>query len=386
VVSAVLANGTLGYAADFEPHHPEAILHPVAITLPTSLAMAEAGGLGGGRALAAMLLGCEITCRVSMALDPRELYGLGFHPSAVAGTFGAVATAANLLGLSPEQTVRALGLAALQTSGLMAWQDDPREDARPFQMGMAARNGVTAALLAADGFGAPDRIFDGGHTVLGAFSRVGRTEPLTDGLGTTWDGVNELAVKPYACVSFLHPALDALASLLAEHAPNPADIAAIDLRFAEAGAHCVDDNPLKSHSAQYILPVRAALGRLSPLDLFVDQRAASPAVARLAARTTVTRDRGDFDARFPDVYAGEVTLTLADGRTVSATREIARGYPETPLGAAEIAAKFDAVVGLVAGDDRRARLAEAARGLADAPSVDPLMALLREPADPGATA
>ena len=31
---------------------------------------------------------------------------------------------------------------------MMAWQDDPREDARPFQMGMAARNGVTAALLA----------------------------------------------------------------------------------------------------------------------------------------------------------------------------------------------------------------------------------------------
>ena len=98
-----------------------------------------------------------------MAMDPKQLYSLGFHPSAVCGAFGAAAASAYLLDLDTEQTVRALGLAALQASGLMAWQDDPKEDARPFQMGMAARNGVTAALLAESGFGAPDRVFDGGH-------------------------------------------------------------------------------------------------------------------------------------------------------------------------------------------------------------------------------
>lgn len=386
VVNAVFANGTLGYAADFEPHHPEAILHPIAIMVPTALALAETRGRTGAEALTAILLGCEITYRVSMALDPRFLYDLGFHPSAVAGTFGAAATAANLMGLDTEATVRTLGLAALQTSGLMAWQDDPREDARPFQMGMAARGGVTAALLAEGGFGAPDRIFDGGHTVLKAFGRSGASGPLVADLGTVWDGVMELAVKPYASVSFLHPALDALEALLEEHKLAPADIAAIDLRFANAGAHCVDDNPLKSHSAQYILPVRAALGRLSPLDLFIDRRTTSPEVARLAASATVTRDTGEFDARFPDFYVGEVTLTLADGRTVSATRDVARGYPEAPLSAAEITDKFNAVTGLVAGPDRRARLAEAARGLGDSPSVAPLMELLALPPEHAATA
>ena len=87
----------------------------------------------------------------------------------------------------------------------MAWQDDPREDARPFQMGMAARNGMTAALLAKSGFGAPDRIFDGGHVVLDAFSDVSNPIALTSGLGTEWEGVSGLAVKPYPCVSFLPP-------------------------------------------------------------------------------------------------------------------------------------------------------------------------------------
>ena len=35
---------------------------------------------------------------------------------------------AYLLNVNTKQTIKALGLAALQTSGLMAWEDDPKED------------------------------------------------------------------------------------------------------------------------------------------------------------------------------------------------------------------------------------------------------------------
>lgn len=380
-VSAALANGTLGYAADFEPHHPEAILHPVAVMVPTSLALAEIEGRSGAEFLAAVALGCEVTYRVSMAMNPRELYGRGFHPSAVAGSFGAAAASAYLLGLNTDQVVRTLGLAALQTSGLLAWQDDPREDARPFQMGLAARNGVMSAMLAKSGFGAPDRIFDGGHDVLKAYSDVATPSRMIDGLGEVWDGVAELAIKPYPCVSFLHPALDALDQLMREHELKSQDIAKIELRFAEAGAHCVDDNPLKGHSAQYILPVRAAMGRLSYLDLFEDRRETEPEVARLAASAGVIRDTGEFDARFPDFYVGEVILSLSDGRQVSATSEVARGYPEQPMSQDELDRKFAEVVGCVASPSRLTALSEAANGLDKAPDVTTLAALLSEPSN-----
>ncbi|MBY8978054.1 MmgE/PrpD family protein [Rhodobacteraceae bacterium NNCM2] len=378
-VTTALVNGTLGYAADFEPHHPEAILHPVAVMGPTTLALSEVEGRSGRDFIAAMALGCEITYRVSMAMNPRALYARGFHPSAIAGSFGAAAASAFLLRLDPEQVVRTLGLAALQTSGLMAWQDDPKEDARPFQMGLAARNGVMSALLARDGFGAPDRIFDGGHNVLTAYSDVSDPAPLTDGLGEVWDGVTELAIKPYSCVSFLHPALDAMNSLMTEGNIRSEEIAGIQLRFADAGAHCVDDNPLKGHSAQYILPVRAARGRLSYIDLFEDRRETDTEVARLAAATTVLRDKGEFDEKFPDLYIGEVTLTLSDGRSMVERSDVARGYPERPLPQGEIARKFDEVVGNVASAERCSALAAAAEGIAEAPSVAQLAALLAEP-------
>lgn len=380
VVNAALANGTRGYAVDMEPHHPEAILHPISIMVPTALALSEALGRNGRDFITAIALGCEITYRVSMAMNPKELYGLGFHPSAVCGTFGAAAAAAALLELNQEQTIRALGLAGLQTSGLMAWQDDPREDARPFQMGMAARNGVTAALLAKDGFGGPDRIFDGGHNVLHAFSRVASDGPLIDGLGEKWDGVMELAVKPYSCVSFLHPALDALSSLITKHDVASGDVDGIELRFAESGCHCVDDNPLKSHCAQYVLPVRLARGGLRFTDLFEDLRQGNDEVARLARRTSVTRDQGEFEDLFPDFYAGEVTLILKNGEKISERSDIARGYPEAPLSAEEIELKFGQLVGTVASPERGAELRAAAATIVDAANLNGLADLLAVPA------
>ena len=173
VAHAALTNGTMGYACDFEPHHPTAILHPIAVMLPVALAISQRTSAGGRRLLAAVALGCEVEYRMSMALRPAAQYALGFHPSAVCGGFGAAAAAAWLLGLDPDGVGRALGLAACQASGLMAWESDPSEHARPFQMGMAARNGVTAALLAAAGFGGPRQVFDHGqHRVQGLQPRA----------------------------------------------------------------------------------------------------------------------------------------------------------------------------------------------------------------------
>ncbi|MGI9521469.1 MAG: MmgE/PrpD family protein, partial [Hyphomicrobiaceae bacterium] len=385
VVNAVLANGTRGYAVDMEPHHPEAILHPIAVMLPTALALSEAYGRSGRDMLEAVAVGCEISYRVSMAMRPKALYALGFHPSAVCGGFGAAATASVLLDLDQEQTVRALGLAGLQASGLMAWEDDPREDARPFQMGMAARNGVTAALLAKRGFGAPDRIFDGGHNVLQAFSRSASSEPLVDGLGERWDGVLELAIKPYPCVAFLHPALDALAELIDEHCLRAQDVSSIELRFAQAGCHCIDNNPLKSHCAQYVLPVRLVYGRLEFTNIFEDIREIDEDVARLSAQTFVIPDNGEFDGLFPDFYVGEISLNLENGKSLKKRSDIARGYPEAPLSEVEIRTKFDELVSAVAGPERRRQLRKLALGIAVAESVRPLAEALSLPARPAAT-
>lgn len=375
VVHAALANGTMGYACDFEPHHPEAILHPVAIMVPVALALAERTGASGAAFLGAVALGCEVEYRVSMAIGPVQMYDLGFHPSAVAGCFGATAAAASLLGLDRDAVIRAFGLAGCQASGMMAWESDPTENARPFQMGMAARNGVTGALLAASGFGGPAAIFDHGHTIFHAFSRAARPELLVKDLGQAWDGMTELAIKPYSSVSFLHPALDALLGLVRENDLRGEDVEAVTLRFPRSGVHCIDGNPLKSHNAQYILPIAIARREIAVADLFEDRRLTDPLIADLARRTTVVAD-DELNKLFPDFYASIVEIRTRDGRTFERRNDIARGYPETPLSDAELRTKFRGLVASVASPARMASLEQALDGLDRAADVTELAALL----------
>ena len=377
-VMAALANGTMGYACDVEPHHPEGILHPVAVMVPTALAIGERVRASGANFLAAVALGLEVEYRVSVALGPAEQYALGFHPSAVCGAFGAAAASAFLLKLDPDAVERAFGLAACQASGMMAWESDPTENARPFQMGMAARNGVTAALLAASGFGGPAAVFDHGHTVFRAFSRNPAPERLVAGLGDAFDGVMELAIKPYSCVSFLHPSLDALLGLVREHELTPDDIAEIRLFFPKDGIHCIDDNPLKSHCAQYILPVAVVNRGLQIADIFVDRRVSNPDVSALCKKVRVESDP-ELDRLFPDYYASRIELRIGDGRRLVRRNDIARGYPETPMTPDELDAKFRALAGSVCPATRVTALSAALDDLAAAPDLTALAAALGAP-------
>jgi 2-methylcitrate dehydratase PrpD len=378
-VNAALANGTLGYACDIEPYHPGAILHPIAVLIPTALAVGERTGATGEAFLAAVALGCEVEYRVSMAIGPAQQYALGFHPSAVCGTFGAAAAAGFLLGRDTEAMVRAFGLAACQASGMMAWESDPTENARPFQMGMAARNGITAALLADAGFGGPVGVFDHGHTVFHAFSRDTRPELLTAGLGETWDGITGLAIKPFSCVAFLHPGIDALLTIVGEEDLAPGDIESLVMHFPSSGVHCIDDNPLRSHSAQYILPVAVADREVRVGVFFEDRRDTEPALAELSRRTRVVADEGELEAAFPDFYATIIEVTTRDGRTFKRRNDIARGYPATPLSENELEAKFSSLVSAVAPPDGVAALLKTIAGLPEAPSLAVFADLLGQP-------
>jgi 2-methylcitrate dehydratase PrpD len=376
-VSAALANGTMGYACDVEPFHTEAVLHPIACILPAALAVAEHVGADGAALLGAVALGCEVEYRVSMAIGPVEQYNLGFHPSAVCGAFGTAAAAAALLRLDGDAVERTFGLTACQASGLMAWESDPTENARPFQMGMAARNGVTAALLAQAGFGGPRAIFDHGHTVFRAFSRNPRPELLTKSLGEGFKGVTELAIKPYSCVAFLHPGLDALLGLQRDNRLAIGDIDSIALHFARSGTHCIDGNPLKSHCAQYVLPVALTPESLRIRDLFFDRRESDADVARLSSRVTVVKDDGALEQAFPEHYATVVEIRCRDGRVLTRRQDIARGSPEAPLSDAELRGKFELLAGTVASPKRIAGTLAAVDALWDAPQVEDFARCLR---------
>jgi 2-methylcitrate dehydratase PrpD len=373
-VTAALVNGTLGYYCDIDPHHVGGILHAPAVIVPTSLVVAEKERATGMRFLEATLLGIEVTCRVSYALNPVALYNRGFHPSAICGAFGASAAAGHLFRLSAPKFATALGLAMQQASGLLAWASDHTENSRPFNPGLAARNGTTAAYLASLGFGGPPTPFEGKYDAFTAFS--GERHP--DALLADWGKhyyLPEFAYKLYSSCSFTHPGLDALLGLAREHNLKSSDVQEIVLRFPSLGAHMIDNNELKSHCAQYILPVGLVFGQVMIDDILQD-RTRHPEVARLSANTRMVGDP-ELDKGWPERYASIVEVTTTDGRRLSRRVDHARGTMENPLTPEEIHQKYLKLATTVTSASHAERIAEVVRRIERLTDMHGLTAMLR---------
>jgi 2-methylcitrate dehydratase PrpD len=376
---AALVNGTLAYALDIESIHGPSITHAAAVVVPAVLAVAEAYGRSGADVLGAIIVGLDVADRVSRAISPRAMYDRGLHPSSVAGTPAAALASARLLGLDVATARRALGLAASQASGLMAWEHDATEHSRPFNCGIAARNGVTSAVLASVGFGGPEDALEGSHGLLGAFGDA-RTEAsiLAAGLGSEF-AVMDTQIKRYACCAFLQPGVNAVVALREGQGIHPDDVDEITLHFPRGGAPIIDSNPVRSHNAQYVLAV--ALHDLDVRfdDLAVDRRLDEPALAALSKKVRVVHSV-PLDPEFPARYTSKVVLGLKDGRAVESLVTYPSGHPRNPLTDTELRAKVARLAVPVAGEQAVQALVETVGGIGTAPSIEPLMALLRQSA------
>ena len=161
---AALANGVAGHAMDYDDTQlstsKEAVYglltHPTTPVLAALLAVGEREGISGRDFLLAYILGVEVECRIADAINPRH-YQSGFHSTATMGGLGAAMAVGKILRLREGALIRTLGIAASMASGL---RENFGTMTKPLHAGRAAENGVTAALLAKDGFTAATNILE----------------------------------------------------------------------------------------------------------------------------------------------------------------------------------------------------------------------------------
>lgn len=149
-VGAAFANGTTGHGHDFDDTYEFGTpVHSSSSVVPAALALGQQVDASGAEVVRAVALGVGTHARLASVGD-NVVAETGWHPSAVYGTFGATIAGAQVLDLSVEETVHALGIAYAQTAGNMQATLDKAVTKR-FQPGHASLAGVTAALLARDG-------------------------------------------------------------------------------------------------------------------------------------------------------------------------------------------------------------------------------------------
>jgi 2-methylcitrate dehydratase PrpD len=380
---AAVLNGVLVHGMDFDDTHIPAVTHVSAAALPAAISAATVAGASTREMLAAYVLGVETSARVGLG-GAGGFHDVGYHPTAVAGAFGAAVAAGKLSGLDAAGLAAAQGVVGSMAAGLLEFLEDGSWTKR-LHPGWAAMSGLTAAAFAGAGWTGPAAVYEGRFGIYATHlpGRPSRPEAVGEDLGTRWE-LMRTAVKPYPICHFNHAFADATLLLRAEHGIDPADVRAVRAAIHPVPGKVVcqpPENkwaPRDEYDAKFSLPytVAAALvrGRFTLAELS-DDALGDPDVLALARRVEVVEDH---EGLFPDAYSGRVEIELADGRVVAHREQVNRGHDQRPLTNAEIVEKFAGTIGRVAdaataervrdavlslGDDRpAAEFAEACRG------------------------
>jgi 2-methylcitrate dehydratase PrpD len=215
---AVFINCLSSAAHAFDDTHLKTITHPTGPVAAVVWALAEQQAAQGVRCsgadlLGALVVGMEVECRLSNAIvNHGRGAHLGWYMTGLTGGIGAAIAGARLLGLSPDQAVMAMSLAAAQSGGFRATHGSM---GTAFVPAMAARNGLAALRLAQAGFTCTEHAIDGHNGLLAVLSPHCDAALALDGLGQTYE-ILDNALKPYPCGIVIHPAIDACMALAAQ--------------------------------------------------------------------------------------------------------------------------------------------------------------------------
>jgi 2-methylcitrate dehydratase PrpD len=331
-LGASFLNAISANLLDFDDTHLDTIIHPAAPVAAPVLALAQARGFSGRAVLTAFILGVEVECRIGNAVSPGH-YARGWHITSTCGVFGAAAACAKLLDLPSDQISNAIGIAASQSAGII---ENLPSAAKNVSVGNAARNGLFAALLAAEGYSASPRAIEG---PLG-WARAMGDEPdmarLTGGLGKSWE-IAKNTYKPYPAGIVFHAVIDACFNLRAKLNRRIDDIASITVQ-GSALLLARGDRPVRNErdarvSIHHCAACALLLGTAGVTE-FTDATVFRSDIVSLRQKV-----RAALDSSLPD-GAARVIIQLTSGETFEELVMAAKGSLADPLSDRDIEAKL----------------------------------------------
>jgi 2-methylcitrate dehydratase PrpD len=376
---AAFINGVGAHDLELDDTHASSRTHAAAAIIPAALAAAEAAeNVSGGDLLAGVIAAYDVQCRTSKAMGVQNQFDRNFHPTCVQGSIGAAVAAGRILGLSSQQLTSAIGLAGSQSSGTMGIHDDHSHMVKSFQTGIAARNGVYAALLARAGFiGMPD-LLTGAHDFLATYGGP-QTYPdeLLNELGMRFE-ILGTSIKRHSGCGMTHSAIDALLAIMDAESLTWTDIESIDVALPHNAVTVINNHPLWTHNIQYVLALAAHERWVGP-DHFTLEWTSHPDIAALKD-LVVLRGSERLDASFPAKKGAIVDVATKLGgfhREVEAPA----GNPSAPLTDEALRSKFDGLAKTVLPAAAAADLWLLLAKVDSLPDVTPLFAALSGTSD-----
>ncbi len=358
-IQASFVNGTTANALDYDDTLAR-IGHPGATIISAALAVGEWKRASGKDLLNAVLLGYDISNRIARAIQPtperyKKVWGVG-----TAQTFGAVVAAGKLLDLNLDQMLNAFGVAGATAPlpNTQKWGWDLEE--RPIHWvkeptGWPSWTGVTAAILAANGFIGNRYILDGsnGFWIMAGSDRCD-FEIMTKDLGSAYE-VNNIVIKPYPSCRLQHGALDCVYDLKQEHNLKPENVKDVLIYSNSLLKRHEIYGPIDMVDAQFCIPYVVTMilfGYTPGPEWYTEENLKSEEILSLSRKVKVEIDSDMERALWEKRQSiARVELTTKRGEKLEKTIRIPRGNPMNPLSNQEIEDKFRNLVSYALKDD-----------------------------------
>lgn len=341
---ATFVNGLLIRYLDYndtylslEPAHPSDNLAPV-------LAVGQIANATGRDLITAAVLAYEVQCRLC---DAASLRKHGFD-HVFYGAISSSVAAGKLLHLDPGPLTHAIGLAGVCNVALRQTRAGELSEWKGCAFANAARNGVFAALLAADGLSGPAPIFEGDLGIMKLLVGPFELAPL-GGNGQPFM-ISATYIKFWPAEYHSQSAIDAALQLRPEIG-SAANIASVDIHTFDAAVDIIGKDPEKwrpktretaDHSLPYCTAVALADGDVT-MASFSPERLADTALLDLTGKVKIHRDAA-LSARYPRGIPNRLTVTLHDGRQLVKEVEFPRGHAHNPMTDSEVEHKFRTMV------------------------------------------
>ena len=367
---AAFVNGIFSHALDYDDRWlPGA--HPTAVTFPATLAIAESLRSSGRKLIVAQMAGYEIMGKLQSCTGERG----GWHPTCVFGTFGATAAVGKLLNLDSLKLRIAFGIAASEASGLRV---NIGTMTKPFHAGHGARNGVVAAMLAADGFSANPNVFDTGFFEAFYHAHPSNDWQLTMFLGNPYHLINPgIGIKMYPSDGYLPLTFESTLKLVKQHNIGAADVVSIIISVARPdnfNRPTVHTGLEAKFSHQYLAALAVLDGKVT-IESFSDERIVTKEVQELMTKISIRVDSSL--PKNPDLRHHPVTIQLRDGKVVTGAQPLARGHWRYPLERSEWLEKFRDNATRVLTESHAKNIMEVVDNLENLDDVSVLTTLLR---------
>ncbi|HEY2383954.1 MAG TPA: MmgE/PrpD family protein [Terriglobia bacterium] len=330
---AAVINGISGHVFEYDDTTPMNYIHPTPPVASALFAYASTKPISGQDFLHAFLVGFETESRIGNAVYPAH-YNAGWHITATAGVFGAAAAIGKLIGLSTQQMIWAMGLAATQASGIREMFGSM---AKSFHAGHAARNGYFAAIMAKENFTAGEYAIESPRGFAAVLASDYDLSKITAGLGEDFQ-IRYNTYKPYPCGIVVQPTIDGCIDLHRDYRPEPDAIKAVRVRVAPLVLDlCNKREIMRGLDSKYSIYHAAAIGLVrgkGGLQEFTDAAVNDPSIRNVREKVSPTGDASITEDQ------SHIEVDLTDGRTITRFVEQSLGNLRRPLSDRQLEEKF----------------------------------------------